>query len=57
LYDQEQTGKRQLETMLTMIDEKRQRLAQQLLDINAVLDELDELQNNCQNALAECTAK
>lgn len=51
LYDQETTGQKQLETMLTLIEEKKAVLAQQLIDINAIVNELDELQQNCQNAL------
>lgn len=51
LYDSEKTGEKQLNIMLALIEEKRQILAQQLLDINAVVGELDELEQNCKTAL------
>ncbi len=51
LYDSEKTGEKQLNIMLALIEEKRQILAQQLLDINAVVGELDELEQNCKAAL------
>ncbi|NVK23286.1 MAG: MerR family DNA-binding transcriptional regulator [Gammaproteobacteria bacterium] len=53
LYDNEDTGEKQLETMLCLIGDKKQQLAQQLIDIRAVIDELDELEQNCQLALAK----
>ena len=53
LYDNEDTGERQLEFMLTMIGEKKQMLAQQLLDIEAVKAELEDLEQNCKLALSK----
>ena len=53
LYDSEDTGEKQLETMLNLIEEKKHQLAQQLIDIKAVIDELDELEQNCQIALSK----
>lgn len=53
LYDNEDTGEKQLATMLEMIADKKQQLAQQLIDINAVIDELNELEQNCQIALSK----
>lgn len=53
LYDNEDTGERQLEFMLTMIGEKKQLLAQQLLDIEAVKAELEDLEQNCKLALSK----
>ena len=52
LYDDEDTGEKQLEFMLTMIGEKKQMLAQQLLDIEAVKAELEDLEQNCKLALS-----
>ena len=53
LYDNEDTGQKQLEFMLTMISEKKQILAQQLLDIEAVKAELEGLEQNCKLALSK----
>lgn len=53
LYDDEDTGQKQLEFMLTMIGEKKQMLAQQLLDIEAVKTELEDLEQNCKLALSK----
>jgi chaperonin cofactor prefoldin len=53
LYDTEDTGQKQLETMLMMVAEKKQQLEQQLLDINAVMNELEDLEQNCKLALAK----
>ncbi len=52
LYDNEDTGQKQLEFMLTMISDKKQLLAQQLLDIEAVKTELEDLEQNCKLALS-----
>lgn len=52
LYDNEGTGQKQLEFMLTMISDKKQLLAQQLLDIEAVKTELEDLEQNCKLALS-----
>lgn len=53
LYDNEDTGERQLEFMLSMIGDKKQLLAQQLLDIEAVKAELEDLEQNCKLALSK----
>lgn len=53
LYDNEDTGERQLDFMLSMIGEKKQLLAQQLLDIEAVKAELEDLEQNCKLALSK----
>lgn len=53
LYDNEDTGERQLEFMLSMICDKKQLLAQQLLDIEAVKAELEDLELNCKLALSK----
>ena len=53
LYDNEDTGQKQLEFMLTMISDKKQLLAQQLLDIEAVKAELEDLEQNCKLALGK----
>lgn len=53
LYDNEDTGQKQLEFMLTMIADKKQLLAQQLLDIEAAKTELEDLEQNCKLALSK----
>jgi len=53
LYDNEDTGEKQLETMLDMIEDKKLQLAQQLVDIKSLIDELDELEQSCQIALSK----
>lgn len=53
LYDHEDTGQKQLEFMLTMIADKKQLLAQQLLDIEAAKTELEDLEQNCKLALSK----
>ncbi|NQY34121.1 MAG: MerR family DNA-binding transcriptional regulator [Alteromonadaceae bacterium] len=53
LYDADKTSGTQLETMMNLIAQKRNDLNQQLDDIKAVLIELDDLEQNCLNTLAE----
>ena len=53
LYDNEDTGEKQLDTMLQLIEDKKIQLAQQLIDIKALIDELDELEQSCQIALSK----
>lgn len=53
LYDADKTSATQLETMMNLIAQKRNDLNQQLDDIKAVLIELDDLEQNCLNTLAE----
>jgi DNA-binding transcriptional MerR regulator len=51
LYDTEATEEKQMHTMLALINEKRQQLEQQKADIIAVLEELDQLEQGCQESL------
>ncbi|WP_299263228.1 MerR family DNA-binding transcriptional regulator [uncultured Psychrosphaera sp.] len=53
LYDTEKTEQRQLETMLELIASKKQILAQQLLDITSVMDDLEQLEKNCNDTLKQ----
>ena len=53
LYDTEKTEQRQLETMLELIASKKQILAQQLLDITSVMDDLEQLEKNCNETLKQ----
>ncbi|XLY86343.1 MerR family transcriptional regulator [Ectopseudomonas mendocina] len=56
LYDPENGSRRQLETFLGKIAERRQQLEQQLLDIQQMQLELDTAEERCLAALAETTA-
>ena len=51
LYDADKSSAKQLTSMMDLIAEKKNDLKQQLDDINAVLIELNDLENNCQNIL------
>jgi DNA-binding transcriptional MerR regulator len=53
LYDMEKTEQRQLETMLELIDSKKEILAQQLLDITSVMEDLEQLEKNCNDTLKQ----
>lgn len=53
LYDTEKSEKRQLETMLQLIATKKEILAQQLLDITSVMDDLEQLEQNCNQTLKQ----
>jgi len=53
LYDADKTSAIQLASMLKLIDQKKHDLTQQLDDINAVLIELNGLEDNCQKILTE----
>ncbi|GHB61256.1 MerR family transcriptional regulator [Psychrosphaera saromensis] len=53
LYDTEKTEQRQLETMLELIASKKEILAQQLLDITSVMDDLEQLEKNCNDTLKQ----
>ncbi|TPH12590.1 MerR family transcriptional regulator [Litorilituus lipolyticus] len=57
LYDADKTSVTQLSTMMDLIAQKKSDLKQQLEDINAVLLELNDLESNCQNTLANITAE
>lgn len=56
LYDPETGSRRQLETFLGKIAERRLQLKQQLLDIQQMQLELDTAEERCLAALAETTA-
>ncbi|KGJ97116.1 MerR family transcriptional regulator [Colwellia psychrerythraea] len=47
LYDVDKTSATQLTIIMTLITDKKNDLKQQLEDINAVLIELDDLEDNC----------
>jgi len=51
LYDVDKTSATQLSSMMTLITQKKNDLKQQLEDINAVLIELNDLEDNCKNIL------
>ena len=51
LYDADKSSAKQLTSMMDLIAEKKNDLKQQLDDINAVLIELNDLENNCQKIL------
>jgi DNA-binding transcriptional MerR regulator len=51
LYDVDKTSATQLNSIMTLIVQKKDDLKQQLDDINAVLIELNDLEDNCQSIL------
>jgi len=51
LYDVDKTSATQLNTIMTLINNKKEDLKQQLEDINAILIELDDLEDNCKTTL------
>lgn len=51
LYDVDKSSAKQLESMMGLINQKKDDLKQQLEDINAVVIELNDLENNCQKIL------
>lgn len=53
LYDADKSSRTQLRSMLSLIEEKRQTLGQQLEDIKMVLLELDAAKQRCQHALQQ----
>lgn len=53
LYDMENSSARQLQTVLTLIDDKKMSLKQQLEDIKVLLVELGNLEERCRDELAE----
>lgn len=55
LYDADKSSAKQLSSMMELIAQKKNDLKQQLDDINAVLIELNDLEDNCQNILAKLT--
>ncbi len=55
LYDADKSSAKQLSSMMELIAQKKKDLKQQLDDINAVLIELNGLEDNCQNILTQLT--
>ncbi|MGG2296853.1 MerR family transcriptional regulator [Aeromonas veronii] len=53
LYDADKSSRTQLQTMLGLVEEKRQTLQQQMEDIRMVLLELDAAEQRCQQALSQ----
>ncbi len=51
LYDVDKTSATQLNSIMNLIVQKKDDLKQQLDDINAVLIELNDLEDNCQSIL------
>ncbi|MCJ8296080.1 MAG: MerR family DNA-binding transcriptional regulator [Colwellia sp.] len=51
LYDVDKTSATQLNSIMTLITDKKSDLKQQLEDINAVLIELNDLEDNCKDIL------
>jgi DNA-binding transcriptional MerR regulator len=51
LYDVDKTSATQLNTIMTLINNKKNDLKQQLEDINAILIELNDLEDNCKTTL------
>lgn len=51
LYDVDKTSAKQLNSIMELINNKKNDLKQQLEDINAVLIELNDLEVNCQETL------
>jgi DNA-binding transcriptional MerR regulator len=51
LYDSHQNSQIQLEAMLTMTTEKRTHMLQQMEDIKALMNELDEVEARCKEEL------
>ena len=55
LYDADKSSEKQLSSMMELISQKKNDLKQQLDDINAVLIELNDLEDNCQSILTTLT--
>lgn len=55
LYDADKSSAKQLSSMMELIAQKKNDLKQQLDDINAVLLELNDLEDNCQSILTKLT--
>lgn len=53
LYDSNPNSSAQLETMLSLIKEKRDVISQQLLDIQNLMSELNEVEARCKEELNE----
>ncbi|SDT24248.1 MerR family transcriptional regulator [Pseudomonas oryzae] len=57
LYDPQAGNKKQLNSMLELIAERRRQLEQQILDIRQMQLELDTAEERCRAALEETTGK
>jgi len=57
LYDVDKTSAKQLSSIMKLITDKKDDLKQQLEDINAVLIELNDLEDNCQKILTSLEMK
>jgi len=55
LYDADRSSVQQLHTMLSLIDEKKEHLQQQMEDITVVLMELSSVETRCRSELKEIT--
>ena len=53
LYDADRSSVQQLHTMLSLIDEKKEHLQQQMEDITVVLMELSSVETRCQSELKD----
>ncbi|WP_139411733.1 MerR family transcriptional regulator [Aeromonas veronii] len=53
LYDADKSSRTQLQTMVGLVEEKRETLQQQMEDIRMVLLELDAAEQRCQQALRQ----
>ncbi|MDO2437830.1 MerR family DNA-binding transcriptional regulator [Aeromonas veronii] len=53
LYDADKSSRTQLQTMVGLVEEKRETLQQQMEDIRMVLLELDAAEQRCQQALSQ----
>ncbi|WP_204383134.1 MerR family transcriptional regulator [Aeromonas veronii] len=53
LYDADKSSRTQLQTMLGLVEEKRETLQQQMEDIRMVLLELNAAEQRCQQALSQ----
>jgi DNA-binding transcriptional MerR regulator len=57
LYDVDKTSAKQLESIMSLISQKKADLKQQFDDINAVLIELNDLEENCKSILDSLESK
>lgn len=55
LYDADRSSIQQLHTMLSLIDDKKEHLQQQMEDITVVLMELSSVETRCQSELKDLT--
>ncbi|MEW6994486.1 MerR family DNA-binding transcriptional regulator [Colwelliaceae bacterium MEBiC 14330] len=57
LYDVDKTSAKQLQSIMSLISQKKADLKQQFDDINAVLIELNDLEENCRSILDSLEGK